>query len=109
MSDERKKHRFRLEPGRSYFWWILPYAVVLFGETILCTLLAARCWSILALPALMAFMLICELRSGLALDSEWRASYAKGTWQYSAIIGCNAIALIAFLAASYWLLFLIAR
>jgi hypothetical protein len=58
-------------------------------------------WAVLTLPAFAIFLLGCELRSGIVLDSWWRASYAKGTWQYRAGIAGHVIAVLFFVGVSY--------
>jgi hypothetical protein len=43
----------------------------------------------LSLPMVIGGILICQLLSGIALESWWRAKYEKGTCQYSALIACH--------------------
>jgi hypothetical protein len=92
---------FRLEHGRSYLWWFPIFCTAFFGGFVACEYLGGRDWAILTLPAFMVFLLSCELRSGVVLDSWWRASYAKGAWQYRAIIAWHVIGLILFVGLSY--------
>jgi len=88
---------FRLELGRSYIWWFPIFGTAFFvGE-----FLGGRNWGVLTLPAFMAFVLSCELRSGVVLDSWWRASYEKATWQYRPLIAWHVIGLFLFVGLSY--------
>jgi hypothetical protein len=91
----------RLKLGRSYLWWFLVFAAFWAGGMASWAFLGGRFWAVLTLPALMAFVLSCELRSGVALDSWWRASYVKGTWQYRALVAWHAIGLVVFLGLSW--------
>jgi len=92
---------FHLELGRSYLWWFPIFGTAFFGGFVVCEFLGGRNWAILTLPAFAAFLLSCELRSGVVLDSWWRASYAKGTWQYRAIIAWQVIFLILCVGLTY--------
>ncbi len=65
--------------------------------TRLCWALGTPQFAIVLLPAVMLIVLSSELRSGVALDSWWRASYRKGDWQYGALIVWHTIGLIVFL------------
>jgi hypothetical protein len=92
---------FRLEYGKSYIWAFPIYALLFVGGFALCNALGDVKWAILAMPAFVAPVLLCELRSGVALDSWWRASYRKGDWQYAAILAWHTIGLVLLLAMSY--------
>jgi hypothetical protein len=92
---------FRLELGRSYLWWFPIFITIFFGGFAIGEFLGGRNWGVLTLPAFMAFVLSCELRSEVVLDSWWGASYAKGTWQYRALIAWHAIVLFLFVGLSY--------
>jgi hypothetical protein len=46
------------------------------------------------MPAFGAFLFLCELRSGVALDPEWRAKYQKGSWQYLAVLTFHGFAVV---------------
>jgi hypothetical protein len=96
---------FRLEHGRSYLWWFPIFLTAFLGGIFVCGLLGGRNWAVLTLPAFAIFRLSCELRSGIVLDSWWRASYAKGTWQYRAGIAGQVIGLIFFVGLSYCFFF----
>jgi hypothetical protein len=54
------------------------------------------------MPAFIAILLLCELRSGVALDSWWRASYRKGDWQYRASLAWHTAGFGLFLAFWYF-------
>ncbi|MFO0916963.1 MAG: hypothetical protein U0872_01445 [Planctomycetaceae bacterium] len=90
--------------GKSYVWLWLIFGGVFLGPGILCITLGSIPWSVLTMPVCLAYLLTCELRSGIALDSWWRASYPRGTWQYRALIAWHAAAAVLFLA---FLLFMI--
>ena len=97
---------FRLELGRSYLWWFLVFLAGWVGGIVSGGFLGGRKWVVLMLPAVMACVLSCELRSGVALDSWWRAAYAKGTWQYRAIIAWHVTGLVLLVGLSYVALFI---
>ena len=88
---------FQLQVGKSYLWGF-PVFVVFF---IACIAIAASFGhfhlGIVAMPAFAIVMLSSELRSGVALDSWWRATYPKGTWQYRALIGWQLFSLAVLL------------
>jgi len=67
------------EQGRSYDRPILIFFAVYVGGGTLWAFLGGGMWGVLMLPAGMLYVLSCELRSAVALDSKWRASSAKGT------------------------------
>jgi hypothetical protein len=85
-----------LEHGKSYLWLFGVYVALFLGSAAVSGLIFGS--PILALPvmALMGlFLLISQIRSGIALDGTWRAIYPKGTWKYRAQIIAN-IALVVF-------------
>jgi hypothetical protein len=67
----------------------------------LCEAVGHEKWGLLNLPAFLAFLLLCELRSGVALDSWWKASHLKGTWQYRGLIAWHSLATALFLVIAY--------
>jgi hypothetical protein len=92
----------RLEQGKSYLW-LFPIHLVLFAAGFgLCGAFGNATWGIVTMPLFIAFLMICELRSGIALDSWWRAAHPKGRWQYQAILAWQAFALVWFLAIAYF-------
>jgi hypothetical protein len=92
---------FRLKLGRSYAWWFPVLLAIFLGGCALCDYLGIRQWGALTLPVFVALLLSCQLRSGVALDSWWRASHPKGTWQYRALIAWETAGLIFFVGLSY--------
>jgi hypothetical protein len=91
----------RLEHGRSYLWLFPIYLVLFFGGFALCEAVGHVSWGILTLPAFVAFLLLCELRSGVALDSWWRASHPKGSWQYRAMLAWHTTGVAMFSLLAY--------
>jgi hypothetical protein len=92
----------RLEYRRSYVW-LFPIILVAFVLVLaVCESLGVREWAVLTLPTVLVLLLSCELRSGVALDSWWRASYLRGSWQYQAIVAWQLIGLVLSLALSYF-------
>lgn len=87
-------------------WWFLVFLAGWVAGIVSGAFLGGRMWAVLMLPAVMAFVLSCELRSGVALDSRWRASYAKGTWQYGALIAWHVTGLVLLVGLSYVALFI---
>ena len=59
-------------------------------------------WGVVTMPVFLAFVLASELRSKVALDSWWRASYAKGCWQYGAIVTWHGFGIMATLLFAYF-------
>jgi hypothetical protein len=77
--------------GKSYLWLFAIFSVLLLGSFLLTEDLAAA-----LLPVVMTIVLTSELRSGVVLDSWWRATYLRGSWQYNAGIAIHAIASVYF-------------
>ena len=92
----------RLHYGRSYLWLFLIFMTVFFGGFALCDAFGRMNWGFITMPAFLAFLLLCELWSGVALDSWWRASYLKGGWQYRTMLAWQAAG-VAFLSALSYL------
>jgi hypothetical protein len=88
----------RLVLGKSYLWlfWIVfaAFVVLVFGPVVF--KLQPQVYAIVLLPLEMGLILVSEIRSGVALDSWWRAKYARGTWQYKALVAWHSFALIVF-------------
>jgi hypothetical protein len=97
---------FRLEQGRSYTWLFAIYGIALFGGFYAWTFLfRGRFWGILAIPAVTFVVVSSELRSGVALDSMWCASHAKGTAEYREATALHASFAVVASAFCYYLLF----
>jgi hypothetical protein len=85
----------QFEQGKSYLWLFPIYVVIFFGGVALSEgVLGNGDWGILTMPAFVAFMLLCELRSGVALDSWWRAAHIKGSRKYRLIIAWHMAAVV---------------
>ena len=81
----------KLVHGRSYIWLFPVYLVLFFGCVALCVANGHENWGMLFLPVFAAFLLLCELWSGVALDSWWRATHLKGSWQYRAVLAWHTL------------------
>jgi hypothetical protein len=90
------------EHGKSYLWLFPIYALLFLGGFALCGAVGNFSWGILTMPIFIACLLVCELRSGVALDSWWRASHPKGSWQYQASVIWHAVGIVLFLIFSYF-------
>lgn len=92
---------FRIEYGRSYIWLFAIFLIAFILGMLLCSAFGCDKFGIVTIPAFLAILLSSELRSGVALDSWWRATYLKGSWQYRALTAWHAVALAVFLGMSY--------
>ena len=54
------------------------------------------------LIVMIGFILFSEIRSGIAIDSWWRAVYPKGTWQYQGVIAWQSFGILAFSILAVW-------
>lgn len=91
----------RLEHGRSYLWLFAVYLALFLGGLALCEALGHFAWGVVTMPAFLTFVLLCEFRSGVALDSWWRAVHLKGSWQYRALLAWHALGAVLFSLLSY--------
>ena len=86
--------------GKSYLWlsgiYVAAFVALAFGP-LLFGVVDFRYEAVL-LPIYGGFLLISQIRSGVALDSLWRAKYPKETWQYKALLAWNALGFIVFTA-----------
>lgn len=86
-----------LEQDKSYVWLfalMLPVCVLL---SFIGSHVSNLFGMLLGLGLPLLWLTICELRSGILLDSWWRASYPKGSFVYDLAIRIK-IVLIALLA-----------
>jgi len=86
-----------LEYSRSYLYILIAYGVIfLFAMTLGVIGYFNYAFPIIVttMTMLFAFLLISQLRSGIALDSWWIAKYRRGTWQYTGLIAWNCFGLI---------------
>lgn len=90
----------QLKRGKSYLWIFPIFAVVFSSGCAVCAAFGNPGFGFVILPAFGAFLLFCQCRSGIALDSWWRATYPKGSWQYQAVIAWQILAITAFLIMS---------
>ncbi len=87
--------------GNSYVRIFFIFLFLFICGFILCEAVGHLNWGILTLPAFLTLLFLCELRSGVALDSWWQASYLKGCWQYQAILAWQAVGLVILIMISY--------
>jgi hypothetical protein len=82
----------KLIHGKSYVWilvvLLLSYAWIYFSGYIR---VAA-----LMLPLTLVVMISSEIRSHVALDSWWRATYVRSQWQYTAIVAWHVVLCLLF-------------
>jgi hypothetical protein len=98
---------FKFELGKSYLGLFAIYIGLFLGAFPLSALVTGRPnWGILIMPIFIAGMLVCELRSGVALDSWWRASHPRGTGTYQALVAWHSFAVVLFSVFSYFFIFL---
>lgn len=88
---------FRL--GNSYIWVFVVFAALFVGIGMIGRNPRV---AVLLMPITVGSMLICELQSGIALDSWWQAKYPKGTWQYAALTIWHAFVTTAFSAMAWY-------
>jgi len=87
----------RFQSGKSYLWLF-----VVFATGFMVLLVASDRFPVAAnlaaftLPLMTGFLFLSEFRSGLVLDSWWRATYPIGTWQYKVGLTVRAILTILF-------------
>ncbi len=91
----------KLHAARSYLWLFAVYAALFIGGCVLCEVFGHPNWGIITLPAFMTLLLVCELRSGLSLDSWWRASYRRDQWQYRATVAFHSLGVVLFSVMAY--------
>lgn len=92
--------------GKSYLWLFGLCAALLITSAVISGLVFGRPdFGFIIVPCTLTFVLISELRSGIAIDSWWRAKYAKRTWQYQALVTWHAIASLAFTGYFIFLIF----
>ena len=82
----------KFECDKSYIWLFPIFIALLFGASIVGQYAFKHPdWAFFVFPALGLFMVVSQLRSGVALDGLWRARYRKGTWQYKGLLVWNTI------------------
>ena len=72
-------------------WRVLRYV---FAGYVLAETMGRREWGFISAPLFMAFILRCEVRSEVALDSWFRASRAKGDKYFTPTLVWHAIGLV---------------
>jgi hypothetical protein len=92
----------RLEHGRSYIWLFAIFMALFFGGFALFESVGDVKWGILTIPAFLTFLLLCEIRSGVALDPWWRASHLKGSGRYQATLAYHAVLVPVFCIFSWF-------
>lgn len=96
-----------LEQSRSYIRIFVTYAtlfVASMGLGYAGYMSAMIAFVAISLPVYTAFLLVSQVRSGIALDSWMIARYPRGTWQFNATIAWNGFALILMMSLSIALL-----
>jgi hypothetical protein len=58
-------------------------------------------YATIVIPMLYGYVLVAQLRSGLALDRYWRAQHERGTWQYNVSLAFLVTGIIGGLAICY--------
>jgi hypothetical protein len=91
-----------LKPGTSYLWLFLLFVVIfLAGFMVSIVFFGVPKFGLTVLPVFGALLLLCQIHSGVALDSWWRAKYERGCWQYRALLALNVLWLIGVGALVY--------
>lgn len=83
----------RFELGKSYlslFWGFLCVFVVLMFAPFKHSILVV----VVSLPLVLSFILYVQVRSKVALDSWWKATYPAGTRTYVALMIWNTIGVV---------------
>ena len=93
--------------GNGYIWIFCIFAVVFIFIGVIGAALKFTNpkYAIVLFPILFGFILISEIRSGVALDSWWRAKFGKGTWQYAGLIALHSFAFVMVTAICILILF----
>lgn len=94
----------RFEQGKSYLWLFPIFGILFLVGSALCSALGDSSWGVLTMPAFIAFLVLGELRSRIALDSWWRASHPRGSWRYQAMAAWHITGVILLLVFSCFLI-----
>jgi hypothetical protein len=94
----------RFERGKSYLYLFPVVMLLVLSSFAAAAGLGYPDWGFLVMPAFIAYLLASEIESGVALDSFWRAKYARGGDEYRLIILWHCVALVLFLAMSVFAL-----
>jgi len=83
------------EQDKSYLWLLLVYCAV-FPTAFLVSkmLVGVHDWGFVVLPLFVFYLMACQIRSGVALDGWWRATYPRGTSGYRALLVWESIVLV---------------
>lgn len=84
----------KFQVGNSYLWLFGVFFVMFFAGYVLAETMGRREWGFISAPLFMAFILRCEVRSEVALDSWFRASRAKGDKYFTPTLVWHAIGLV---------------
>jgi hypothetical protein len=96
----------RLRMSRSYFWLFVVYLAVFFSIDAVCKAFGHASWGVLTAPVFIAFVILCELRSEVALDFWWRANYQKDNWRFRPLIAWHVAVLILVSTLSFFFIYL---
>src|ERR1700733_5893267 len=89
----------RLEYQKSYLRLFGLFAALILGGTIISIMAHRRpLWVFDILPVFALFLLVSQLRSGIALDSFWVAAHKSGTGMYKVLIAWNFLIAVLMLA-----------
>jgi hypothetical protein len=95
----RSANMLKLQKGKTYIWLFPIWAIVFLGGFVLSKLFFGRPnGGFFTLPLFGMWLLAAQLKSGVALDSKWRANHARGSSWYQTLIIAN-IAWIALAGA----------
>ena len=84
----------RFVVDRSYIWLFFAFATVFVLCSVACQILGRPQLGCLSMPAFVAFLLWTELRSGIVLDSWWRASHPQGTRYFYPMIAWHFLGFV---------------
>lgn len=81
--------------GKSYIWLFGAFSAIWLAGFAICQFaLSNLLWGVLTIPTFILFILVSEIRSGIALDSWWRATHPKGTYVYTAMLVWHMLGLV---------------
>jgi hypothetical protein len=97
----------KLIKGKSYIWLFYIYFVLFVTSGMILPAIGMTAgikYASILIPMTFGSLLVLEIRSGIALDSWWRAEYEKGKWQYPALLAWHATGLVGSVVLCYFML-----
>ncbi|MEJ7639275.1 MAG: hypothetical protein WKF75_15190, partial [Singulisphaera sp.] len=85
-----------------YIWLFAIFTASFLGGNARFGLVGHDGWGMLILPAFITLLTLCELWSGVALDSWWRARYLKGSEEYWVVLALQSVLAVVFSVFFYW-------